>query len=284
MNKTPAMKTSAIAVSSLLFLFLSTTVIISQEVELSGELRRWHRVTLTFTGPELAETGEPNPFLDYRLNVTFRKGDRRIVAPGYFAADGNAAQSSATAGRKWRVHFSPEEAGNWSYEASFRQGRAIAVSTNPQAGEPIAFDGASGQFTVAESDKSGRDFRSRGQLQYTGERYLRFAQSKQYFLKGGADSPENFLGYIDFDGTYYGGNTEHRQGESAPNLGLHAYEPHLSDWKSGDPAWQDGKGKGIIGALNYLAQKGMNSVYMLTMNVQGDGDDVLSAGWRDDQY
>ena len=30
----------------------------------------------------------------------------------------------------------------------------------------------------------------------------------------------------------------------------------------------------MIGALNYLASKGMNSVYFLTMNIEGDGKDV----------
>ncbi|MEZ5397229.1 MAG: hypothetical protein R2724_31240 [Bryobacterales bacterium] len=34
---------------------------------------------------------------------------------------------------------------------------------------------------------------------------------------------------------------------------IHHYEPHVQDWKPGDPTWQGGKGKGIIGALNYLA-------------------------------
>ncbi len=38
--------------------------------------------------------------------------------------------------------------------------------------------------------------------------------------------------------------------------------------------WQGEKGKNIIGALNYLASKEMNSVYFLTMNVQGDRKDV----------
>lgn len=276
------MKTIVLFMISGIFLFLTT--VSAQEVQISGELQRWHRVTLTFTGEELSENGDPNPFLDYRLNVTFSKGDRRIVVPGYFAADGEAAESSATQGTKWRVHFSPDETGTWTYRASFRRGRAIAVSTDPRAGEATGFDGASGQFSVAESDKTGRDFRAHGRLQYIGERYLRFAQSEQYFLKGGADSPENFLGYTDFDGTYYGGDREHRRGESAPNLGLHAYEPHVLDWENTDPSWQNGKGKGIIGALNYLAGKGMNSVYMLTMNVQGDGDDVWPWTDRNERY
>ena len=42
----------------------------------------------------------------------------------------------------------------------------------------------------------------------------------------------------------------------------------------GDPDWGDGKGRGIIGALNYLASQHVNSIYFLTMNVGGDGKDV----------
>jgi hypothetical protein len=55
---------------------------------------------------------------------------------------------------------------------------------------------------------------------------------------------------------------------------LHRYEAHRKDWKPGDPTWQKGKGKGIIGALNYLAGKGMNTFYSLTMNVGGDGREI----------
>ena len=42
----------------------------------------------------------------------------------------------------------------------------------------------------------------------------------------------------------------------------------------GDTDWRGGAGRNIIGALNYLASRGMNSVYFLTMNVTGDGADV----------
>ena len=39
-------------------------------------------------------------------------------------------------------------------------------------------------------------------------------------------------------------------------------------------SWQNGKGKGLIGALNYLSDKGMNVAYFLTLNIMGDGKDV----------
>lgn len=75
--------------------------------------------------------------------------------PGYFAADGNAAETSAKSGNKWRVHFA--------------------------------------------TDKTGRDIRGKGRLEYVNKHHLRFAGTGKYFMKGGADSPENFLAYNDFD-------------------------------------------------------------------------------------
>ena len=45
----------------------------------------------------------------------------------------------------------------------------------------------------------------------------------------------------------------------------------MADWQAGDPTWQGAKGKGIIGALNYLSNLGVNSMYFLTMNSHGDG-------------
>jgi len=267
---------------SLAFCFILTVPIISHgqnKATVSGELKKWHKITLTFSGPQTNETADPNPFRDYRLNVTFYKGDKQYVIPGYYAADGNAAQTSAKSGNQWRVHFSPDEQGQWNYSASFRTGRDIAVSNDPNAGSPTAFDGAGGTFTVGPSDKTGRDFRSKGILKYVGKRYLQFAETGEYFLKGGADSPENFLGYADFDDTFDAGELK-RQGEATGDEFIHQYRPHIKDWRPGDPTWKNDKGKGIIGALNYLASEGMNSVYFMCYNLDGgDGKDVWP--WTD---
>jgi hypothetical protein len=241
----------------------------------SGELRQWHRVTIAFAGPETAETADPNPFRDFRLTVRFsNRGESRVV-PGYFAADGNAGETGAQQGNCWRVRFTPDRVGQWTYRASFRTGEDVALSPQADAGRPAAFDGASGSFTVGPSDKAGRDLRGKGMLRYVGRRYLEFAGTGEPLIKGGADSPENFLAYADFDGTYRGekGGRKARQGEAMP-AGPHRYQPHVADWHEGDPTWRGGRGKGMIGALNYLASKGMNSVYFLTMNVAGDGNDV----------
>lgn len=232
---------------------------------ISGELKQWHRVTLSFAGPQTSETAEDNPFLNYKLQVTFKNGDRTYSIPGYYATDGNAGETSSEAGNIWKVHFNPDTTGTWNYSVSFRQGANIAVTDDPEAGRPAAFDRVKGAFDIAASDKEAPDFRAKGQLRYVGKHYLQFAGSKEYFIKGGADSPENFLAYKDFDGTY---------ASDTARDNMKSWEPHVSDWNDGDPVWQGGKGKGILGALNYLASKGMNSVYFITMNIGGDGRDV----------
>lgn len=225
--------------------------------EVTGELKQWHSVTISFNGPEASEN-DPATFRDYRLTVTFTNGEETCVVPGYFAADGDAANSGAYSGNIWRVHFIPDKTGEWHYSASFRAGEDIAISLDSEAGSPASFDGEAGAFTITESDKTGRDHRGKGMLRYVNKHHYRFAGSGEYFLRGGADSPENFLAFNDFD-----------------NTSRHAYTDHVSDWNSGDTTWGDGKGKGIIGALNYLSGKGMNSVYALTDNWRGDGNDVF---------
>ena len=72
----------------------------ANKCKVTGELKKWHDVTLTFTGPETGENARPNPFRDYRLTVTFVKGQKRYVIPGYYATDGNAAETGAKAGNK----------------------------------------------------------------------------------------------------------------------------------------------------------------------------------------
>ncbi len=248
----------------------------AENTAISGELKCWHKVTLTLDGPQAAETDNaPNPFTDYRMEVTFthESGSPRYKVPGYFAADGNAAETSAESGNKWRAHLSPDKAGKWTYEVSFVKGKSIAVNETAK-GEPVAeCDGAKGEFTVAPTDKTGRDFRAKGRLEYVGKRYLQFAGSGEYFLKAGADAPETLLAYGDFD------NTAARR-KDAP---LKTWQAHVRDWKPGDPAWKDGKGKGLIGALNYLAGKGCNSFSFIPCNAGGDGDNVWPFVDRDDK-
>ena len=245
---------------------------------------QWHTVTLSFEGPATRESAEENPFLHYRLITTFTHEGASYRVPGFYAADGHADESGADAGHVWQVRFSPDAEGEWTYQVSFRRGDSLAVSDDPQAGKPVAFDGAEGTFRVAASNQNAAGFRAQGRLRYTGKRYLQFAETDEYFLKGGTDSPENLLGYQDFDGTVFGGQEEQREGEAAADKELHAYQDHVRDWHEGDPTWQGGKGKGLIGGLNYLADKGVNAIYFLTMNIEGDSKDVWPYTGYDERY
>ena len=238
--------------------------------QVSGELKKWHKVTVTFNGPDTAENATPNPFMDYRLNVRFTHigTGQSLLVPGYYAADGNAANTSGDSGNQWRVHFSPAQIGTWMYAVSFRVGKNVAVAEDPGAGDSAEFmDGETGLITICASDKTGRDMRAKGLLQYVGKHHLRFAETGEYFLKCGADAPENFLAYAEFDGDF-------KTDGHKDNL-IKTWAPHIKDWKPGDPTWQDGKGKGIIGAINYLASKGMNVFSFLSMNIAGDDRNVF---------
>ncbi len=225
----------------------------------------WTPITLDFQGPSRSET--PETFTDFRLNVTFTNQDtgRVMTVPGFFAADGDAANTGASSGDVWRVHFTPPEEGNWTYAVSFVTGEDVAVSLNPGAGVSAGFmDGATGAFEVVPTTADGADLRARGTLIYDGDQFLSFAGDGSVFLKSGVGSPENFLAYSGFDNT--------------PDS--HDYAVHEADFRPGDPTWAQGEGQGIIGAVNYLADQGVNSIYFMAMNVGGDGRDAWP--WADE--
>ena len=244
-------------------------------VQVTGELKQWHKVTLTLSGPFAEEaSAAPNPFTDLAFEVTFThtSGRPSYRVPGYFAADGNAAESSAESGHQWRAHLSPDQPGTWNYRVHFTQGKNAAVDGT---GEPLKpFDGTQGSFEIASTDKTGRDFRSEGRLRYVGKHHLQFTGSQRFFLKAGPDAPETLLACSDFDGTSAG---------KPDKVPLKTWQPHVQDWQPGDPTWQNGKGKGLIGALNYLAGKGINAFSFLTYNAAGDGDNVWPFPTRDDK-
>lgn len=241
-------------------------------IEIAGDRKLWHRITLTCQGPFAHEMDQtPNPFTDCRLEVEFVHADgEKVLVPGYFAADGNASESSAESGTCWRVHFVPHRIGTWSYQVRFHTGSGVALEGGGEPWQPL--DGQSGELKIIPSDKQGRDLRAHGRLQYVGERYLVFAGSGKRFLKFGADAPETLLGYADFDGTV---------AMKPDKVPLKTWQPHVRDWQAEDPSWQSGKGRGLIGAINYLSDKGCNAFSFLTYNAGGDGDNVWPFVSRD---
>lgn len=244
-------------------------------VSIKGDLRQWHDVSLNLVGPYAVETDKTtNPFTDYRFDVIFEheSGTPKYKVPGYFAADGNAGESGASSGNIWKAHLSPDRVGKWTYRILFVKGSGIAVSDFPGV-KVMPFDGLTGSFEIKPTDKTGRDFRGKGRLQYVGRHYLQFAENGEYFLKAGPDSPETFLGSADFDNTIAGK-------EKVP---LKTWTSHLKDWNANDPQWKGGKGKGLIGSLNYLAGKGVNTFSFMPYNAGGDGDNVWPFVERNDK-
>ena len=70
-------------------------------VVISGEAKQWHKLTFSLAGPCAREQDEkPNPFTDFRFTVhlVHESGSPRYDIPCYFAADGRAAETSATPG------------------------------------------------------------------------------------------------------------------------------------------------------------------------------------------
>lgn len=238
-------------------------------------------VTFDFQGAE--QFGEfdtaPSPFLDRRLEIELVSPTGRLFrVPGYFAGNGlDVASIPPTltgTGNAWRARFLPDEQGEWSWVASFRSGVDVAIDLDEEAGAAADFDGASGTFTVGPIDPGAPGFFGRGKLLYADGHHLRFTDGS-FFIKGGVDSPENWLGYRGFDNTFDGG------GRDVPtDDGLHAFPTHAADWEAGDPDWdspdtpESNDGRAIIGALNYLSSTGVNSIYFLPMNIGGDARDT----------
>jgi len=227
-------------------------------------LKKWEAVSIEFKGPSSdSMDNNPNPFLDYRLQVTFNGPHGQIYqAPGFFAGDGQGHGS----GEVWRVIFTPDSVGTWHYTADFHAGANIAVDLNMNNGTPHSFHGTSGSFQINAPTCQPPGFLEYGRLEYVRGHYLKFADG-DYWIKGGTNSPENFLAYAGFDNTI-------DQGGVIPDF-LHYYQPHIADWNPNDPNFisQDSgyDARGIIGALNYLSEQQINSIYFLHMNLGGDG-------------
>jgi len=239
----------------------------AQAASLSENSIQWQPLTLDVTGPLASETDNaPNPFLDVRLTVAFNSPDNELfTVPGFFAGNGEGDGT----GSVWRVRFTPDRPGEWTYTVSFVSGDEVAI--NDSAGTALGENGGNGSFTVSERDVDAPGFLAAGPIEYVGEHYLKQADG-DFWIKGGVDSPENFFGYAGFDNTY---DQPGGAGTSGLLDGVHRFAPHISDWREGDPLFVSADtgvdSKGIIGAINYLADEHINSLYFLPMNLGGDG-------------
>ncbi len=244
-------------------------------------------LTVCLTGPPVAERDSVNPFLQYRFNVKVSGPEGNYTVPGYFAADGQADSTSAVGGDQWCAQLQGFAAGTYTYRGLLERDDSIALRETAYVGEAVGVP-LEGTFTVASDTLGDSD----GWLRYDSSGYPRFSQSGRLFLKGGTNSPENFLAFADFDGTYSYDSTK---------TFVKTYPAHVRDWRSGDPTWgvvathtelaididvdiavgtaedtilSSVRSRGIIGALNYLAAEGVNGIYVLTNNIGGDARDV----------
>jgi len=267
MRTTTCVNTSGIRKFGTILLVLGCCFITcaAQAAQIQGSLEKWAPLTLEFIGPQANEVDQnPNPFLDYRLSVKLiAPSGNTYTLPGFFAGNGNGSGS----GDRWQARFSADEVGLWRYEASLSSGNDIAVNTDLSAGSSVPLQAGNGEFYIQQHNPDAPGFLKYGRLDYVGGHYLKFNDGP-YWLKGGTDSPENFLGYAGFDGTVDQGNENH----------IHYYELHRGDARADDPVFRNSQtgadSLGITGALNYLSDQGVNSIYFLPMNLGGDGQET----------
>jgi Bacterial Ig-like domain (group 2)/Carbohydrate binding module (family 6)/Domain of unknown function (DUF5060)/Secretion system C-terminal sorting domain/Putative collagen-binding domain of a collagenase len=246
---------------------------LGQTTSSTGTLQKWHKITVTLTlpGADLTETSTTSR--NTRMDVVFTSPTGATLrVPGFFAADGNAANSSASQGKVFKAYLRPNEIGNWTYRVLYYTGTDVSLAAVASLPAPVYnLTGTVGN--VVASTKAIPDLRAKGRLQYqtTGtneqRRYLRFAETGEYFLKFGPDSPENMLDYNEFDFA-----------DTRNTCALciqHTFAPHAGNYVAGDPTWGSGKGKNIIGVMNYLKSQQINSV---SMSLFG-GDDKNVFPW-----
>lgn len=183
-------------------------------------ISQWELMELSFVGPWISATGVPNPFL-IELDVLFTSPSSQVFdVPGFFDGDGQGGQD----GDVWRVRFSPNEVGSWTYVTSSAEASlnglsgAFQVLDDPGC-SPQTQDGLPNFFCV-------------GRLEYAGGHYLKFAEGP-YWLKAGANEPEDLLA------------------------------------EESSAGFQDDQA-----AVDYLASHGVNSMYVMFHNIDGDDRNV----------
>lgn len=253
--------------------FLSLYAQPNPNIIITGDTTDKHTMTFTIKGPDVSEAGNPNPFTDYKVIISVHymlSGAETYIVPGYYAADGNAGETGASSGNIWKAEFTPQWPGTHDYTVFFRTGPNVALNDSLLAGTPVAgIDGDTGSFDFKmEGRDNPPDLRALGRLDINlYKNYMVVVKNgfsaQRVFLKQGTASPSNFLDYADFDNTPAGSYTK-------------TFVDHVADWTTGDPTWGGGqKGKGIIGALNYLSSKGVNTVSFNTLTIGGTDNSVF---------
>ena len=254
--------------------------------------------TLCLTGPRVAESDARNPFLHYRMDVAVDGPEGRYTVPGYFAADGDAANTSARAGDQWCARVRGFAAGDYAYVATLYGGDSVALRQNlrdapggdaPGGDAPGVAD-ASG-VADAETDAlgaagavgSGMGAVAAVELLAGAEVLAKAEGTIEVTPPADGRTPDGWLRYdtSGFPRFSESGRYFLKTGTNSPeNLlaysdfdGTYSYDtahanyvrdytPHRADYRAGeDEGWGEGGGRGLIGALNYMQSIGVNGVY-----------------------
>ncbi len=146
-----------------------------------GDFAVWSKVEIELDGPESeGMSDEANPFkVTAIVNFTGPEGQLYRI-PAFYAGDG----AGGLDGNIWQVRFAPDAAGRWSFKT---------FSDEPLLDHRTGTFDATPPTGCGEYEPGGMpDPLCMGRLQSVGELYLQFADGT-YWLKGGADEPEDFL-------------------------------------------------------------------------------------------
>jgi len=198
---------------------LGVVVLAGRDLGDVGSYAKWSKVEIAMTGPDSDGAGTPNPFSTFVDVVFTSPTGRKWKVPGFYDGDGQGG----LAGSVWKVRFSADEKGRWSF-----------ISASGEGG----LNGWQGSFVVTDPAPDASGFYRLGRLESVGTaenqiRYLKFRDGP-YWLKAGCDDPENFLGRF----KHYDTLEKRKQ------------------------------------AIDYLSARGVNSLYVMTHNLDGDYQDV----------
>ena len=140
---------------------------------------------------DLGDVGKYSLWSEVELNLksqTPSEAAGEQVDVVFTGPDGQEARVPAFYDRTeglWKVRFSPWEAGFWQF-SSTSTGKELNTYTGRLAAEE--------NMSCNPALPSGLpNFNCTGMLKYTGGYYLQF-ENGDYWIKGGVDDPENFLG------------------------------------------------------------------------------------------
>ena len=110
-----------------------------------------------------AQTQIPSSITDCRFGSRLLPA-RRTMCPGFFAGDGTGGLS----GDVWRVMFPPDETGEWTFRASFREGENVAVQPGFRHRRPRRLRWNQGTFRDSVAGETGPRVLSLGQTRVRG--------------------------------------------------------------------------------------------------------------------